>query len=42
MRCDTEPPPPADYREIPPVILPADAGVDAAGTGPSLPDQIER
>lgn len=37
MRCDTPPPPPPDYREVPPVILPADAGVDA-----SLPDQIER
>lgn len=47
MRCDTEPPPPADYRAVPPVILPADAAVDAApaadaAPAPLLPDQIER
>ena len=31
MRCKTDPPPKPDYRPIPPVVLPPDAGVDAAG-----------
>ena len=31
MRCKTDPPPKPDYRPIPPIVLPPDAGVDAAG-----------
>lgn len=38
LRCDADRPPAADYRPVPAVELPVDAGVDA----PSLPDDVVR
>lgn len=52
MRCKTTPPPTPDYRPIPPVVLPPDAGGDAGDAGAALdaldaldallPDHVER
>jgi len=36
MRCKTDPPPKPDYRPIPPVVLPPDAGVDAGAPAADL------
>lgn len=50
MRCKTDPPPPADYRPIPPMIDPPDAAVDAdrvedagadADAGPAPADALD-
>ena len=45
MQCKAAPQPKPDYHEIPPMIDPPDAGVDAAPLEPldaSLPDDVER